>query len=123
MRTRLAYAAVLLALLSWVGGITGGMVHSLQVMHVRCVEHGELVEWADGTVRSGDVAQIRATSSHDGHDHGCLLTQTGDQEVLQLSGPTAAAPARLPERLERARVGAPRASPLRDAPKTSPPTS
>ncbi len=123
VRRRLAHAALLLGLLSWVGGLTAGLVHAIEVAHVRCVEHGELVELAGSTDGAADVVQVRAPPAHDDHDHGCLLSQTVEEHAVHPQAVGAPTPAVLPEAVARAPAWGPRAPPLRFDPKTSPPTS
>ncbi|MFT5681876.1 MAG: hypothetical protein ACI8RZ_002794 [Myxococcota bacterium] len=115
---------VLLAgLLAWVLGQWATLKHQIEVIHVRCAEHGEVIEVvadADAAVHS-DVAQISAPDDED-HEHGCdvlPLSEAKSQAVKLTSllaspvhiAPMAGTPA------------APRGPPLAYAPKTSPPLS
>ncbi len=123
MHTRLAHIALLLALVSWIAGLTGGLVHAIEVVHVRCAEHGEQVEWAANHSDTSELDQVRAPSSPEEHGHGCLLTlaHTGQALVqMPVSIPESSTGTRCAINHHRAAHGS---RLLHDAPKTSPPIS
>ena len=115
---------VLLAgLLAWVFGQWAALKHQVEVLHIRCAEHGEVIEVgtdADAAVHS-DVAQISAPDDEE-HEHGCKvlpLNEAKSQAIkltALLSSPVYIAPL-------KGTPAAPRGPPLAYAPKTSPPLS
>ena len=97
-------------------------VHLATTTHVRCVEHGELVDVADATA-TGVNSGIRTTTPGAGDDHHCLA-------ALQLGASAEAAPTfGAITTIAAATLGAvapgerdvPRRPVLAFAPKTSPP--
>lgn len=116
---------VLLAgLLAWVLGQWASLKHQIEVLHVRCAQHGELIEVAAEDAESAlhaEVAQVSAPDAEE-HEHGCHIPLQSDVHLQvikltsSLSEPVYIAPVRgIP--------GAPRGPPLAYAPKTSPPLS
>ena len=126
-RVRAALTALVFALSS-----LAGMVHESKTRHVRCSEHGELVDAGSPAVapldQAGDHAGVHddaAPAAMHGHDH-CLLASTTRASRVEVGAPQVApvglAIAELPD--------APRARPshaadalLLAAPKTSPPAA
>ncbi len=121
--SRLRHLALVLTLLSWLAGITGGHVHALEVAHVRCADHGELMEWSGHGQTAGETTWISAPDAPAGHDHGCSLAQALDQGTPVIAPAAALLAAIATAQAPTGPPLAPPGHPLAYAPKTSPPTS
>ncbi|MCB9762150.1 MAG: hypothetical protein H6739_20290 [Alphaproteobacteria bacterium] len=125
LRARAARLALLLGVALWVFGLTARHVHRVQVMHVVCAVHGEILEM-DAQASADDAHtgtdELR-TAPDDPHDHDCALQGVSAAGLAQL---TLALPAPTNhQRVPRlgARAHGIRGPPLAYAPKTSPPLS
>jgi hypothetical protein len=120
---------MLFAALCWVVGQLGLQLHSLQVQHVVCAEHGATMEVEspdEAAAELADAARIAEApaltqDTPAEHDHDCAMSTVCDESVVGQSGVVTGQLVNAD--LERARPGpgAPRGPPLRYAPKTSPP--
>lgn len=117
---------VLTALLAWTGGQLAASLHKLETVHVRCAEHGHVIEIELATVASADHVhpqqdELRAATDCGEHEQHCLhqlLPQTPQVQSQALPG--------LPQGSQPLLVVAAthhdaRGPPLSYAPKTSPP--
>lgn len=129
LRAIFARLALVMALVAWAGGQLASTVHDLQTLHLRCLEHGHVIE---------RDAHLPDTVGQDARDPGPQLKQAPDcgdhvdHCPLQLlpslhhaSDPVLAvrpAPLYTPAAPVQAATPA-RGPPLAYAPKTSPPTT
>jgi hypothetical protein len=122
-RVHAALTALVFVLASWIG-----MVHEATTKHVRCAEHGELMDAATAPARSAPSSAERVVrdapgTTTRGHEH-CSLTLTMRDARVDLRPPAiATAPIAIADLAAAAPrdVAAPGDSLYRTAPKTSPP--
>lgn len=126
VRAVLVRLVVLAAMLAWTGGQLASTLHKLETVHIRCAEHGHVIEIERSTVASaGHVHapqdELRAASDCGEHEAHCLhqlLPQTPAVSAAAPMGlPALAHPASLPSVHQHDARG----PPLAYAPKTSPP--
>ncbi|HEY0190479.1 MAG TPA: hypothetical protein VGC42_05110 [Kofleriaceae bacterium] len=122
-------ARAALTALVFVASSLAGVVHEAQIQHVRCAEHGELVERPAIARSATSVAPVTQLAARDAapasalHDH-CALASTARASSIDLRpprvAPAALAISELPDALPARPVHAGGAL-LLTAPKTSPP--
>ncbi len=115
-RSRRARLTLVVAVLCWIAGLTGQVVHNAVEQHAVC-EHGELIEIEDSQVQ---VATISAADSGE-HEHGCAFDELNAEAVENpgIQPPVTVALAHDAPLLSS--HTAPRGPPLSFAPKTGPP--
>lgn len=121
--SRAAFFLALLSLASWVSGATGARLHEVVEQHVLCEEHGRIedVVHDDGT-SDPEPAAGKAVVPGYGHHDDCPfvgLARAGLDRVALPAAPLFGGWRSEVERLPDLR--GPPVSPLRFAPKTSPP--
>lgn len=123
-RSRAAFALMAALLLSWIGGQTAEQVHGILEDHVVCEEHGQIEDVSRLTSKPSDApSELRAALPAAVKHIACEFAGLARLGILP---PTlAAAPVSGGYSVDLAVLPPPRGpptSPLRYAPKTSPPS-
>jgi len=127
LRTNTARLWLLIGLLAWLCTTSAQQVHEAVVQHIRCADHGQLVEVDSHTSHADASASLDGNDSNDSndsdeHDQHCDLDLSLAVALPTLTPPLVPHLGRWAPEQQPPQLGAPRGPPLTWAPKTSPPT-
>jgi hypothetical protein len=127
-RALLVRLVVLAAMLAWTGGQLAASLHKLETIHVRCAEHGHVIEIELATVAAADHVhpqqdELRAAPDCQDHEQHCLHQLLPQTRLASAAAPPPLPALAHPASLFAARQHDARGPPLAYAPKTSPPAT